>query len=80
MEGHLYSPETNLKRSELAQLLSAKVYVDVAMYSFTDREQAQELASLAQRGVRVQVYRDGLQFGQETRKGGLTTTSVLPHR
>ena len=33
-DAHLYSPETNLERSELAQLETATRSVDVAMYSF----------------------------------------------
>ena len=44
---HLYSPETNLERSELDQLDTATRTVDVAMYSFTDRYLAEELAVLA---------------------------------
>lgn len=76
-DAHLYSPGTNLERSELAQLETATRTVDVAMYSFTDRELAQELAELAHRGVRVRVYRDREQFSQEIQFGGLTTTSIL---
>ncbi len=59
---HLYSPEANLERSELARLETATRAVDVAMYSFTDRELAEELAALARKGVRVRVYRDREQF------------------
>ncbi len=74
---HLYSPSTNLERSELAQLETAARAVDIAMYSFTDRELAEELATLARKGVRVRVYRDREQFSQETQWGGPTTTSIL---
>ncbi len=73
----LYSPETNLERSDLAQLDSAASSVDVAMYSFTDRYLAEELATLAHRGVHIRVYRDRGQFEQELRRGGVTTTSIL---
>ena len=73
---HLYSPETNLERSELAQLETAIRSVDVAMYSFTDRELAEELATLARKGVRVRVYRDREQCHQEG-QGSVTTTSIL---
>ena len=76
-DGHLYSPGTNLERSELAQLETATRSVDVAMYSFTDRELAEELAALAHRGVRIRVYRDREQFSQEMQFGGVTTTSIL---
>ena len=74
---HLYAPGTNLERSELAQLETATRSVDVAMYSFTDRELAEELATLAHRGVRIRVYRDRDQFSQEMQSGGPPTTSIL---
>lgn len=74
---HLYSPETNLERSELTQLDTAIRSVDVAMYSFTDRYLAEELATLARKGVHIRVYRDREQFQQEAQWGGLTTTSIL---
>ena len=51
--------------------------VDVAMYSFTDREIAEELANLARKGVRVRVYRDRTQFQEEGRSEGVTATSIL---
>lgn len=47
---HLYAPETNLERSELARLETATRSVDIAMYSFTYRYIAEELASLARKG------------------------------
>ncbi len=74
---HLYSPGTNLERSELAQLDTATRSVDVAMYSFTNRYLAEELATLARKGVHVRVYRDREQFEQETQRGGVTTTGIL---
>ncbi len=74
---HLYSPGTNLERSELAQLDTATRSVDVAMYSFTDRYLAEELATLARKGVHVRVYRDREQFEQEAQRGGVTTTGIL---
>lgn len=76
-DAHLYSPEANLERSEMAQLETATRSVDVAMYSFTDRELAEELAALARKGVRVRVYRDREQFQQEGQRGNVTTTSIL---
>ncbi len=60
-----------------AQLETATRSIDVAMYSFTDCELAEELAALAHRGVRVRVYRDREQFSQEMQSGGMTTTSIL---
>ncbi len=53
-----------------------KVSVDVAMYSFTDRELAEELGRLARRGLRVSVYRDSAQYEQESQHG-LSTTEIL---
>ena len=47
------------------------------MYSFTDREIAEELANLARKGVRVRVYRDRTQFQEEGRSDGVTATSIL---
>lgn len=43
-DAHLYSPGTKLERSEMVQLDTATRSVDVAMYSFTDRELAEELS------------------------------------
>ena len=47
---HVYSPGTNLEQSELAQLETATHTVDVAMYSFTDRYLAEELAAARSQG------------------------------
>ena len=74
---HWYSPGSNLEQAELAQLETATRTVDVAMYSFTDRYLAEELAALAHKGVRIRVYRDREQFQQERQWGGITTTSIL---
>ena len=38
---------------------------------------AEELVTLARRGVRVRVYRDRKQFAQEMQWGGTTTTGML---
>ncbi len=54
----------------------AKVSIDVAMYSFTDWELAEELGRLARSGVRVRVYRDSVQSEQESQHG-LSTTQIL---
>ena len=45
--GILCDEESNLERSEIETLRTAKVSVDVAMYSFTDRELSGELVRLA---------------------------------
>jgi phosphatidylserine/phosphatidylglycerophosphate/cardiolipin synthase-like enzyme len=72
----LYAPESNLERSDLETLHRARVSVDIAMYSFTDKELAEELGRLARSGVRVRVYRDSGQLEQE-RQRGLSTTELL---
>jgi phosphatidylserine/phosphatidylglycerophosphate/cardiolipin synthase-like enzyme len=73
----LYAPESNLERSEIETLRTAKVSVDVAMYSFTDRELAAELVRLARAGVRVRVYRDLRESMQENQRGSSTTATLL---
>jgi phosphatidylserine/phosphatidylglycerophosphate/cardiolipin synthase-like enzyme len=73
----LYAPESNLERSEIETLRTAKVSVDVAMYSFTDRELAAELVRLARSGVRVRVYRDSRESMQENERGSSTTATLL---
>src|SRR5258707_12573590 len=73
----LYAPESNLERSEIETLRTAKVSVDVAMYSFTDRELAAELVRLARSGVRVRVYRDWRESMQENRRGSSITATLL---
>ncbi len=72
-----YSPQSNLERSEMETLSRATVSIDVAMYSFTDKELAEELCRLAQSGVRVRVYRDGEQCRQESERGQSTTELLL---
>src|SRR5260370_9681178 len=73
----LYAPESNLERSEIETLRKAKVSVDVAMYSFTDRELAAELVRLARSGVRVRVYRDWRESMQENQRGSSATPTLL---
>jgi phosphatidylserine/phosphatidylglycerophosphate/cardiolipin synthase-like enzyme len=73
----LYAPESNLERSEIETRRTAKVSVDVAMYSFTDRELAAELVRLARSGVRVRVYRDSRESMQENQRGSSTTATLL---
>jgi phosphatidylserine/phosphatidylglycerophosphate/cardiolipin synthase-like enzyme len=73
----LYAPESNLERREIETLRTAKVSVDVAMYSFTDRELAAELVRLARSGVRVRVYCDSRESMQENQRGSSTTATLL---
>ncbi|MGI4831275.1 MAG: phospholipase D-like domain-containing protein [Janthinobacterium lividum] len=69
--------ETIWSGIELAQLDTATRTIDVAMYSFTDRYLAEELAQLARKGVRSRVYRDREQFSQEMQGAADTATSIL---
>jgi len=46
------------------------------MYSFTDRELAEELVALAHSGVKIRVYRDSREFNDENQRG-LSTTAML---
>jgi phosphatidylserine/phosphatidylglycerophosphate/cardiolipin synthase-like enzyme len=47
------------------------------MYSFTDRELAEELVRLAKSGVRVRVYRDWREYEQEKQRGSSTTETLV---
>jgi len=58
----LYAPQSNLERSKIDMLHTARVSADVPMYSFTDRELAEELVRLARSGVQVRIYRDNGQY------------------
>lgn len=74
------SPGANLERLEMNSLAQTRNTLDVAMYSFTDLELADELAKLEQRGVRVRVYRDREQYDEEesrSRGGRETATAIL---
>ncbi len=73
----LYSPESNLERSEMETLDSAKVSIDIAMYSFTDRPLAEQLVRLARNGVRVRVYRDWREYEEERQRGSSTTDILI---
>ena len=72
----LYSPLSNLERSEMEMLGRAKVSIDIAMYSFTDRELAEELGRLAslaemERELTIERTRAGLEVARQLgRKGG----------
>ena len=57
-------------------LRSAKGSVDIAMYSFTDRELAEELVDLARSGIKIRVYRDRTEYQQEVERSDLNTTAM----
>ena len=65
-----FSPDENLERLDLEHLQKAQRSVDIAMYAFTDKYLAEELARLAERGVAIRIYRDREQFEDEQRHAG----------
>jgi len=73
-----YSPASNLEPEEIAILAKARRKIDIAMYSFTDSDVANALASEARAGISIRVYRDGDQYAQEeSRAAGRPTTSSI---
>jgi phosphatidylserine/phosphatidylglycerophosphate/cardiolipin synthase-like enzyme len=73
-----YSPSSNLEPEEIAILAKARRKIDIAMYSFTDLDVANALASEARTGIRIRVYRDAEQYAQEqSRAAGRPTTSSI---
>jgi len=63
-----FSPTEDIERIDFARLDQAKSSVDIAMYAFTDRYLAEELKKLAERGVKIRIYRDQEQHEQEQRQ------------
>jgi phosphatidylserine/phosphatidylglycerophosphate/cardiolipin synthase-like enzyme len=61
----LFSPDENLEDEDVKIIASAQNTIDVAMYSFTDPKIEEALADAARRGVKIRIYRDGLQFADE---------------
>jgi phosphatidylserine/phosphatidylglycerophosphate/cardiolipin synthase-like enzyme len=76
-----FSPTEDIERIDFARLDQAKSSVDIAMYAFTDRYLADELKKLAERGVKIRIYRDQEQYEQEqrhaTKHENDSTTSML---
>jgi phosphatidylserine/phosphatidylglycerophosphate/cardiolipin synthase-like enzyme len=76
-----FSPTEDLERIDVERLERAKTSVDIAMYAFTDRYIADEVKRLAERGVKVRIYRDQQQYEEEQRhaskKNDDSTTSML---
>jgi phosphatidylserine/phosphatidylglycerophosphate/cardiolipin synthase-like enzyme len=78
--GH-FSPAENLEDLDISYLRQARETVDVAMFSFTDRRIAEVLKELAVGHVKIRIYRDQGQFGEEQERagrfGGLSTSLLL---
>ena len=63
-ENH-FAPDENLEQLDYDRLENAQHRVDIAMYAFTDKYLADQLITLARRGVTVRIYRDMEQFKGE---------------
>jgi len=76
-----FSPGEDLERIDVTRLEQAKNSVDIAMYAFTDQYIGDELKRLAERGVKIRIYRDQQQYEEEqkhaSKKHSDSTTSVL---
>lgn len=59
--GEHYSPEENLEAIDVFMIDQAQKTLEIAMYAFTDRQIADAVIRAASRGVRVFIYRDGIQ-------------------
>jgi phosphatidylserine/phosphatidylglycerophosphate/cardiolipin synthase-like enzyme len=64
----IYAPDENLERQDGALLGSARSTIDAALYSATDVTLCDALAKAAHDGVRVRVYRDREQYGEEEQR------------
>ena len=62
LRGEHYSPQENLEAIDVALIDGAKNTLEIAMYAFTDRRIADAVIRAASRGVRVWIYRDGIQI------------------
>jgi phosphatidylserine/phosphatidylglycerophosphate/cardiolipin synthase-like enzyme len=62
-----FSPPEDLERLDLYRLEHARLSMDIAMYSFTDKPLADELIKLALEGVEIRIYRDREQYDNEQR-------------
>lgn len=63
-----YSPQTNIQTVDIHWLKYARRagYLEIAMYSFTDKPLARAIIGLARRGVKVYIYRDDKQMKDKT--------------
>ncbi|HTC92988.1 MAG TPA: phospholipase D-like domain-containing protein [Terriglobales bacterium] len=62
-----FSPPEDLEHLDLYRLEHARLSMDIAMYSFTDKPLADELIKLAHDGVEIRIYRDREQYDTEQR-------------
>lgn len=62
-----FSPGEDLEHLDLYRMEQARLTLDIAMYSFTDRQLADEVVKLARQGVVIRIYRDREQYDNEQR-------------
>src|SRR5260370_16674683 len=62
-----FSPPEDLEHIDLYRLEHARLSMDVAMYSFTDKPLADEIIKLARDGVEIRIYRDPEQYHNQHR-------------
>jgi len=76
-----FSPPEDLEHLDLYRLEHARLSMDIAMYSFTDKPLADELIKLAREGVEIRIYRDREQYDNEQRNAAqhhdLSTTDMF---
>jgi phosphatidylserine/phosphatidylglycerophosphate/cardiolipin synthase-like enzyme len=64
-----YGPSENLERVDVRLLEQGTTdHLDLAMYSFTDRDLANEVLRLARNGAKIRIYRDNQQYNEELRR------------
>ncbi len=62
-----FSPPEDLERLDLYRMEHARLSMDIAMYSFTDKYLADEIVKMARQGIEIRVYRDREQYDNEER-------------
>jgi phosphatidylserine/phosphatidylglycerophosphate/cardiolipin synthase-like enzyme len=62
-----FSPAEDLEHLDLYRMEQARLTMDIAMYSFTDKQLAGEIVKLAKQGVVIRIYRDREQYDSEQR-------------
>lgn len=75
-----FSPAENLERADIEALDRARRTIDIAIYAFTDQYIARELIELANRGVRIRLYRDREQWEQEQSRRNSTTEMLAGNK
>lgn len=76
-----FSPAENLEQIDVARIRETTHTLDIAMFAFTDTYLAEAIVERARAGVKVRLYRDKQQFGDEENKSDKrnrqSTTSLM---